>query len=131
MVLLGKQWNYLKYNTTISFRIPSHSSYINHPTLLLRNKVSLNKSRISHTKMCPIFTTHQTFHLLSWSFLALQGHDQLQVTCGKSCCRSETLTMDIQPFRYFWDVAPCSLVETDRLFRGPCCLHLQGPYSIS
>jgi hypothetical protein len=25
----------------------------------------------------------------------------------------------------FWDVAPCSLVETDRRFRGTCCLHHQ------
>jgi hypothetical protein len=26
----------------------------------------------------------------------------------------------------FWDVAPCSLVETDRRFRGAYCLHHQG-----
>jgi hypothetical protein len=26
----------------------------------------------------------------------------------------------------FWDVAPCSLVETDRRFKGAYCLHHQG-----
>jgi hypothetical protein len=26
----------------------------------------------------------------------------------------------------FWDVAPCSLVEIDRSFRGAYCLHHQG-----
>jgi hypothetical protein len=27
----------------------------------------------------------------------------------------------------FWVVAPCSLVEVYQRFRGPCCLHHQGP----
>jgi hypothetical protein len=27
----------------------------------------------------------------------------------------------------FWVVAPCSLVEVYRRFRGTCCLHHQGP----
>jgi hypothetical protein len=26
----------------------------------------------------------------------------------------------------FWDVVPYSLVETDRRFRGTCCLHHHG-----
>jgi hypothetical protein len=26
----------------------------------------------------------------------------------------------------FWDIAPCSLVEVHRLFRGACCLHHHG-----
>jgi hypothetical protein len=26
----------------------------------------------------------------------------------------------------FWDVAPCSLAETDRHFRGVYCIHHQG-----
>jgi hypothetical protein len=26
----------------------------------------------------------------------------------------------------FWDVAPCSIVEVDRRFRGAYCLHHQG-----
>jgi hypothetical protein len=26
----------------------------------------------------------------------------------------------------FWDVAPCSVVEIDRRFRGAYCLHYQG-----
>jgi hypothetical protein len=29
----------------------------------------------------------------------------------------------------FWVVAPCSLVEVYRRFRGPCCLHHQGDES--
>jgi hypothetical protein len=33
-------------------------------------------------------------------------------------------------FRYvFWDVLPCKII-VDRLFRGMCCLHLQGDESI-
>jgi hypothetical protein len=28
-------------------------------------------------------------------------------------------------FRVFFDVAPCSRVEVDRLFKGPYCLHHQ------
>jgi hypothetical protein len=27
----------------------------------------------------------------------------------------------------FWVVAPCSLIEVYQRFRGPCCLHHQGP----
>jgi hypothetical protein len=30
----------------------------------------------------------------------------------------------------FWDVAPYSLVEIYRSFRGACCLHNQGDKSI-
>jgi hypothetical protein len=26
-----------------------------------------------------------------------------------------------------WNIAPCSLVEIDRRFRGSYCLHYQGP----
>jgi hypothetical protein len=26
----------------------------------------------------------------------------------------------------FWDVTPCSLIDTDRSFRGTYCLHYQG-----
>jgi hypothetical protein len=26
----------------------------------------------------------------------------------------------------FWDVAPCSLVDIDRRFRGDYCFHYQG-----
>jgi hypothetical protein len=26
----------------------------------------------------------------------------------------------------FWDIAPCSLVEVNRRFIGPYCLHHQG-----
>jgi hypothetical protein len=28
--------------------------------------------------------------------------------------------------RAFWDMAPCSLVEVDRRFRGSYCLHHKG-----
>jgi hypothetical protein len=27
-----------------------------------------------------------------------------------------------------WDIAPRSLIEIDRRFRGACCLHLQGDH---
>jgi hypothetical protein len=30
----------------------------------------------------------------------------------------------------FWDIAPCSLVEVDRHFRGAYCLHHQGDLMI-
>jgi hypothetical protein len=29
----------------------------------------------------------------------------------------------------FWEIAPCSLVEVDRRFRGAYCLHHQGDVS--
>jgi hypothetical protein len=31
----------------------------------------------------------------------------------------------------FWDVAPCSLLDIDRRFRGAYCLHHQGDALIS
>jgi hypothetical protein len=31
----------------------------------------------------------------------------------------------------FWDVAPCSLVDIDRCFRGAYCLHYQGVSSLT
>jgi hypothetical protein len=31
----------------------------------------------------------------------------------------------------FWDVAPCSLIEIDRLFRGAYCFHHQGDRPVS
>jgi hypothetical protein len=36
------------------------------------------------------------------------------------------LTVASMKMTVFWDVAPCSLVETDRHFRGTNCLHHQG-----
>jgi hypothetical protein len=29
----------------------------------------------------------------------------------------------------FWDVAPCSMIDIDRHFRGVYCLHHQGDHS--
>jgi hypothetical protein len=40
--------------------------------------------------------------------------------------RSEVLTATSMKMAVFWDVAPCSLVDTDRRFRGAYCLHHQG-----
>jgi hypothetical protein len=37
------------------------------------------------------------------------------------CVTSVLMKMDV-----FWVVAPCSLVEVYRSFRGPCCRHHQG-----
>jgi hypothetical protein len=39
-------------------------------------------------------------------------------TCPSGC---EGMKMAV-----FWDIALCGLVETDRRFRGPYCLHHQG-----
>jgi hypothetical protein len=38
----------------------------------------------------------------------------------------EVLTAVSMKMAIFWVVAPCSLVEVYKLFRGPCCLHHQG-----
>jgi hypothetical protein len=40
--------------------------------------------------------------------------------------RFQVLTATRIKTTVFWDVAPCSLVETDRRFRGAFCLHHQG-----
>jgi hypothetical protein len=37
--------------------------------------------------------------------------------------RFKVLTAVSMKMAVFWDVAPCSLVEVHRHFRGPCCLH--------
>jgi succinate dehydrogenase/fumarate reductase cytochrome b subunit len=37
----------------------------------------------------------------------------------------QVLTAACMKMTVFWDVAPCSLVETDKRFRGACCLHHQ------
>jgi hypothetical protein len=39
------------------------------------------------------------------------------------------LTATSMKMTVFWVVAPCSLVEVYRRFRGPCCLHHQGATS--
>jgi hypothetical protein len=39
----------------------------------------------------------------------------------------EVLTAVSMKIAVFWVVAPCSLVEVYQRFRGPCCLHKQGP----
>jgi hypothetical protein len=38
----------------------------------------------------------------------------------------QVLTVVSMKITVFWDVAPCSLVEVYRYFRGACCLHHQG-----
>jgi hypothetical protein len=38
----------------------------------------------------------------------------------------EVLTAVSTKMAVFWVVAPCSLVEVYKRFRGPCCLHHQG-----
>jgi hypothetical protein len=40
--------------------------------------------------------------------------------------RSQALTAAIMKLIVFWDVAPYSLVEIVRRFRGAYCLHYQG-----
>jgi hypothetical protein len=39
----------------------------------------------------------------------------------------EVLTAVSTKMAVLWVVAPCSLVEVYQRFRGPCCLHHQGP----
>jgi hypothetical protein len=38
----------------------------------------------------------------------------------------EVLMVVSMKMAVFWVVAPCSLVEVYKRFRGPCCLHHQG-----
>jgi hypothetical protein len=40
--------------------------------------------------------------------------------------RFQVLTAASMKMAIFWAVAPCSLVEVYRRFRGACCLHHQG-----
>jgi hypothetical protein len=40
--------------------------------------------------------------------------------------RFQVLTAASMKMTVFWDIAPCSLVEVYRRFRGACCLHHQG-----
>jgi hypothetical protein len=40
--------------------------------------------------------------------------------------RFQVLTAASMKMAVFWFVAPCSLVEVYRRFRGACCLHNQG-----
>jgi hypothetical protein len=40
--------------------------------------------------------------------------------------RFQVLTATNMRMAVFWDVAPCSLVEVDRRFRGTYCLHHQA-----
>jgi hypothetical protein len=44
--------------------------------------------------------------------------------------RFQVLTVARMMTTVFWIVAPCSLVEVYRRFRGPCCLHHQGDESL-
>jgi hypothetical protein len=42
----------------------------------------------------------------------------------------EVFTAVSMKMAVFWVVAPCSLVEVYRRFRGPCCLHHQGDIAL-
>jgi hypothetical protein len=42
--------------------------------------------------------------------------------------RFQVLTAMSMKMAVFWDVAPCSLVDIVRRFRGTYCLHHQGEY---
>jgi hypothetical protein len=44
----------------------------------------------------------------------------------KYLMRFHVLTAVSMKMAVFWVVAPCSLVEVYRRFRGSCCLHHQG-----
>jgi hypothetical protein len=40
--------------------------------------------------------------------------------------RFKVLTAASMKMTAFWDIAPCSLIEVDRRFRGAYCVHHQG-----
>jgi hypothetical protein len=42
--------------------------------------------------------------------------------------RFQILTATSMKMTVFWDVAPCSLVDNDRRYRGAYCLHHQGQF---
>jgi hypothetical protein len=50
------------------------------------------------------------------------NEDIIQILVG-----FEVLTAVSMKMAVFWVVAPCSLVEVCQRFRGPCCVHHQGP----
>jgi hypothetical protein len=45
---------------------------------------------------------------------------------GSVLVRFQVLTATSIKMTVFWGVSPCNLVETDRCFRGVCCLQHQG-----
>jgi hypothetical protein len=51
---------------------------------------------------------------------------KMQITNRNKKVGFEILTAASTKMAVFWVVAPCSLVEVYRRFRGPCCLHHQG-----
>jgi hypothetical protein len=51
----------------------------------------------------------------------------INVLFGRRCqLIFEVLTAASMKMAVFWVVAPCSLVEIYRRFRGACCIHIQG-----
>jgi hypothetical protein len=57
------------------------------------------------------------------NYWSSRGVDLLMNYCN--FVRFQVLTAASTKMAVFWDVAPCSLVEVYRLFRGACCLHHQ------
>jgi hypothetical protein len=52
--------------------------------------------------------------------------EELNNTANHGIARFEVLTTVSTKMAVFWVVAPCSLVQGYRRFRGACCLHHQG-----
>jgi hypothetical protein len=48
----------------------------------------------------------------------------------ESCVGGRRLANSPMKMADFWVVAPCSLVEANQRFRGPCCLYHQGDESL-
>jgi hypothetical protein len=69
-----------------------------------------------------------------WLFFAILGMKNIQLeitqifvrTVYKHYVRFQVLTAASMKMVVFWVVAPCSLVNLYRRFRGSCCLHHQG-----
>jgi hypothetical protein len=54
-------------------------------------------------------------------------HEQLR-SYEMRARRDKETTILISKMAVFWVVAPCSLVQVYRRFRGICCLHHQGDH---
>jgi hypothetical protein len=91
---------------------------------------------ITAAKHSRIFTRSFPFlHILVTTPFVVQTCVQVQAIFPRKIVRFQVLTAESMKFIVFWVVAPCSLVEDDRRFRGAYCLHnltnTQGVISIT
>jgi hypothetical protein len=75
------------------------------------------------------FMIVEEFHFLSNCWHGGNTQDRILILTGTLIilnARFQVLTAASMRMAVFWAVAPCSLVEVYRPFRGACCLHHQG-----